>query len=180
MKRTPMTQARVQRIASMALARLRTEKKFASKPMEGPWYYVWLKPYWKIIAFAHPFGGEEGYTHEQLWENAAAQTIAKHYGLSHEKMTEVDNCPYSMPRGRVVWQGPSKEHERGRFVVYLGNDMPKSINKIKFRRDIMSKFNLLVTALDDNDRVVFSEDDHEIMQSSDQDTVENLIGRVPY
>jgi hypothetical protein len=182
-KRIAMTQDRVHRIANMILAGMRVEKRFASGPMVGPFYYVYLKPHWKIVAFAHPSGGEESYDHSQLWESVVSMIITKHYGLDKDQSSDIDNLIYCMPRGRVVFQQPKdpKYHTtRGRFVIYTGADMPKSINRIKVRKDIMSKFNLLATSLDQPERVVFADDEHEVMQEDDKRISQGIIGKVPY
>ena len=143
-----------------------------TRPSEGIWYYVWLKPKWVLYAFkATEFGDM---THLDVWSSSLADVMAKHYKINPDQIiNDVDslrNAHCCMPRGRV-WKNPE-----GKWIFGHGNDFP--IDTAKAMKVLPASFELTKEILNKN--VTFRFEEHETMEKEDMLIVQALIGKVPY
>jgi hypothetical protein len=148
--------------------------KNLSKPSEGVWYWVWLKPRWELVSYQSNEYKEFGdLTHEDVWMHYVSGKIASHYGIAEDDH-EIRNAYTGMPRGRVT-------HVGKKWVFYHGDDIPavllRGVSKDEIHQEIVSRFNLTKQALAGN--VEFRFDEHETMQDDDIEIVKRIIGDVP-
>lgn len=147
-------------------------EKTAGKPLEGPFYYIYLQPTWvlKTMGSANP---EDFISHPDYWEGLVDTVVAPHYKITDPKRIEaIKNLPYSMPRGRV--NELLKPGRRVEWAVLIGNDIKYSM---ALQKQILSSFNLgpqFAAGL-----VRFLPDDHEIMLANDFQQFEQLVTRLP-
>ena len=129
-------------------------EKQAGRPMQGPWYFLYLKPNWVLKAAPMV---DEFIGHEQYWYTLVERVIAPFYKISDQNLiASIKNIPYSMPRGRVseyqLRNGPRT------WIAVCGNDF---VYSKKEQQQILSEFNLyqqFAAGL-----VRFVPDDHEVM-----------------
>lgn len=154
------------------------EKTFGIKedsaPKIGIWYYLWLKPNWKL--WTMPMKENQDWSHGEVWSAALAEDVAKHYGLNSDQTEELKNAPYGLPRGRVDVRDLIMGRPTGGFHVYHGDDFP--LPKESELKKIIGKFDL--TRLTLENKVKIEVHDHEKMSESDKETIQNLIGPIPY
>jgi hypothetical protein len=136
------------------------------RPSEGIWYWVWLKPKWKLMEFKATEYGD--LTHEDAWRRYVSDNLVVHYNI-REGVDEIKDAYTGMPRGRVA-------HVGKKWVFYHGDDTP--INFAKAKIQIVSRFELTKQAL--AGQVEFKFDEHETMQEDDRAIVKKYIGDVPY
>ena len=142
-----------------------------TRPSEGMWYFVWLKPRWELRVFKETEYGN--LTHQDAWYKYLAPIIGKHYKVDINKVVGTDslkNAYACMPRGRVYVS------EDGKYTFGNGDDFP--INPKKAQIMLISQFELTKLAL--MGKTKWKYDEHERMIETDQAVVQALIGKVPY
>jgi len=148
--------------------------KNLSKPSEGIWFWVWLKPRWELVVYtAAEYKEFDELTHESVWGMYTAGKVASHYHIDEDDH-EIRNAYAGMPRGRVA-------HVGKKWVFYHGDDIPAvllNVSKAAIQQEIISRFNLTKQAL--AGQVEFKFDEHETMQEDDRAIVKKYIGDVPY
>ena len=158
----------------------RLEKAFGIKedstPKIGIWYYLWLKPNWKL--WTMPLTEEKNWSHYEVWNGAIAEDLAKHYGLNDNQMERLKDVAYGFPRGRVDVKDLISGRPAGGFTIYHGDDFPSKLSKESELKKIIGKFDLTRLALENKIKIEVI--DHEKMSESDKDAIQNLIGPVPY
>ena len=132
----------------------------AGKPMQGPWYCVFLAPKWKIRAFPMP-AGNETVDHVTVWDEIVTSDIAPYYGIKDAGLIrEIKNLPYSMPRGRVAETMPLRGQKQ--WAAYYGGDFKYGRNEtleILGQFDLLHQFSAgLVRLLPDDHEVMIRED----------------------
>jgi hypothetical protein len=144
----------------------------ASKPRVGPWYYLYLRPRWRLCADPVCLE-EETLGHPKFWKRLVAEFLAPHYGIkSAKKIALLEEICYGMPRGRC-----SQWIERrglGSWTLYHGSDFPSKLKPEAERMKLLNIFGLR------GNEVKVIVDDHEMMQSDDQRRLQEIIGPIPY
>lgn len=135
------------------------EKLRSDRPREGVWYYVWLKPRWKLV-------GAFNTSHLELWNKEVVPVIGKHYRLSADARKDLETAHKSMPRGRVgirssVW------------FSWHGNDVKQDVLDA-----VTSGFGLTPLLMKNELTVAFH--DHEVMSAEHQCVAMDCIGSIPY
>jgi hypothetical protein len=146
------------------------------EPCVGPWYWIYLRPCWRLFA-APAEHEEETLGHVEFWRQLATGVFARHYGLAPKKIAVAQDLCYAMPRGRCARRTPKRQTDRT-WALYEGGDLPKGLRPAKERRLLLAKFGLRAEARDGN--VEFVHDEHEVMQEDDQLRLQRIIGAVPY
>jgi hypothetical protein len=140
----------------------------AGKPLQGPWYMLYLKPKWVLRCM--PMPELEFIGHPEFWNELVDREIVPFYKITdRSKIAELKNIPYCMPRGRV---GNSSKKYSGRmeWVASYGVDFNYTKEE---KAAILSQFNLYSQML--NGQVRFLPDDHEVMLRYDHERFLNLI-----
>lgn len=145
------------------------EKVAIGKPLEGPFYFLYLKPNWVLKSFA----AETFMGHPDFWEALVDSTIAPHYKITDpRRIAAIKNIPYSMPRGRISdYQRPGRPME---WIGQIGNDFPWDQS---LRKKIVAEFNLSQQYL--AGLVRFVPDYHEVMIPDDHRQFEELVMPLP-
>jgi hypothetical protein len=134
--------------------------KTAGAPLQGPWYFVFLKPNWALQTMPMP-GDEATMDHPDFWKSIVSQKIVPHYKIKKQSIiADLMNLPYAMPRGRIT--STQTFGGRKQWAAYHGNDYQYSMAD---KKKIVSEFNLteqLYAGL-----VRFIPDDHEHAISHD-------------
>ncbi len=132
------------------------------KPFSGAYYWVPdALSRWSLLVFPNAFyeGGEAG--HVDVWEEVI-QVLSHWHECDPGKLRKtIENCPYGLPRGRVVRMG------NGDWGVAHGNDHPA---EHPFQEMIVENFCLSEVS----PRFFF--DDHEQMLEQDQILVCHALG----
>jgi len=142
-------------------------RKSAGRPLQGPWYWVWLRPQWVLRAMPMP-GEEDTIDHPALWESLAEEVAAHHGLVDPSAVARLRNLPYAMPRGRVAVM--RRMDGRKQWVLYHGNDFQMTDAQ---RKQLVEAFNLgeqFVAGL-----VRFVPDEHEVVLPSDLDEFKALV-----
>jgi hypothetical protein len=143
-----------------------------TRPSEGLWYFVWLKPMWQLMIFKATEYGE--LSHLDAWSKFVADKVAKHYKINPDDVVNgVDSLRNSylcMPRGRVSL------NPAGDWIFVHGDDFP--ICREKAMMLLPSRFSLMKQLL--LKKVKFKFDEHEVMDKLDQRVAKALIGKIPY
>lgn len=114
---------------------------------QGIWYWVYLRPEWKLYAW--PFGkfGELG--HIDVWSKYVVPLIMDHYKLSEDKRQKLEKTYYAFPRGRICYapQGIDVRlpgEEPGNWYIYHGGNTPgDSKDEVEaHRREVLNAFGL--------------------------------------
>ena len=84
-------------------------------PAAGVYYWIWLAPEWRLIAFPRTMWPEVA-THADAWA-ICARKMAARYGLNDRERAELEGIPRALPRGRVALSPPG-------FRVHHGGDAP--------------------------------------------------------
>ena len=134
-----------------------------SQPNEGPWYWVYLRPYWELFA-APARNQEESQDHPHFWRETVAPRLAEHYKISSRQLPALNETPYGLPRGRV-----SNTRIGGvtNWNLWHGNDLPKEIPIRSAFGMILDAFNLRPAMTAKTVRQCF--DEHEQMLIEDAD-----------
>ncbi|GAA4445431.1 hypothetical protein GCM10023156_04990 [Novipirellula rosea] len=130
-------------------------------PFTGAYYWIPLpQGAWSILVFPNAFyvGGEAG--HVDVWEDVVRILAGLHQLNLQGLLSQIENCPYGLPRGRVVRMGS------GDWGVAHGGDHPKEMN---LESTISDAFCLR----DIHSNFFF--DEHEQMLSEDQYLIKCLI-----
>jgi hypothetical protein len=132
-------------------------------PMQGPWYWVYLNPKWKLFAFP-AVDQESSLGHSEAWLKVA-DAIAAHYRIRDSRLlAELRELPYCMPRGRVC------RLPDGRWVAWHGHDRPVAWSG----KQIVKAFGLRGRP------VSFEFDEHEKTLREERRAIDGIIGPVPY
>jgi hypothetical protein len=151
---------------------MRSRNRTAMKPSEGIWYYVYLKPHWKL--FTIPFEKDKDFLHMEMWSNIVVPELIKHYKIEEfQEKEDLTNLVYSLPRGRVVHTA------KDTWVLYNGNDLPKSLSRSSEEKKIISSFGLTSLLLSKKN-VEFAFDEHEQMEPRQKEELQEIIGKVDY
>jgi hypothetical protein len=145
-------------------------QKLPVAPQEGPWYLVYLKPKWQVVAFTFKTQ-EESFGHVDVWKELA-QRLAEHYGITNpKKIAQIAELPYALPRGRVckVKQG---------YAIFNGQDWPQYLKYTEIKNEIIKLFGL--TEEHKAGRVLLAFDEHHQMLPDEQAKLQSYIGTVPY
>ncbi|WP_417730856.1 hypothetical protein [Rosistilla oblonga] len=89
-------------------------------PFTGAYYWIPIaQDAWSLAVFPNAFyvGGEAG--HVDVWEDVVRILAGRHRRNASELVDQIGNCPYGLPRGRVVRLGS------GDWGVAHGGDQPK-------------------------------------------------------
>ena len=152
-----------------AIKELRIKRKVASnKPEEGIWYYIWMKPNWKLVDLQ---GGDN--MHGELWQDLVHHRIKDHYKLTLEQVDVLEDASQGVPRGRVVL-------ERDKYVFYHGGDFPTGKSTDAEKKKLIGLFNLTCFYLEDKNRVEFRFAEHYKMDPDEQEIVKSVLGEVSY
>lgn len=93
------------------------------RPFTGAYYWIPSKAnHWSILVFPNAFyeDGEAG--HVDVWQDVVRILSCLHHLDVNELVTQLGNCPYGLPRGRVVRMGT------GQWGVAHGGDQPPGTN----------------------------------------------------
>lgn len=143
-----------------------------TRPSEGMWYFIWLKPRWELRVFKETEYGN--LTHQDCWYKYLAPVMGKHYKIDVKKVVNnvdsLENAYSCMPRGRVYIA------QDGKYTFGHGNDFPIDVKKAQMM--LIAQFELTKLAL--MGKTKFKFDEHEQMIESDQEVAQTLIGKIPY
>ncbi|WP_345326814.1 hypothetical protein [Novipirellula rosea] len=92
-------------------------------PFTGAYYWIPSKAnQWSILVFPNAFyeDGEAG--HVDVWQDVVRILSCLHHLNVNDLVTQISNCPYGLPRGRVVRMGT------GQWGVAHGGDQPTRTN----------------------------------------------------
>lgn len=131
-------------------------------PFTGAYYWIPLpRGSWSFLVFPNAFyeSGEAG--HVDVWEDVVRILAGLHQLISHGLLSQIENCPYGLPRGRVVRMGS------GDWGVAHGGDHPDGLD---LESTVADAFCL--NEVHPN----FFFDEHEQMLPGDRHHVELLIG----
>jgi hypothetical protein len=162
---------------------LKRERALAEsvQPTSGIWYYVWLDPEWRLEVFT---AREYGYIgHEDAWKKYVCPELVKHYKLTPAQARDLADAYQGMPRGRVDLSASTANFmvagERpGAWYIWHGSDSPSGRSDKKEADVLVSRFNLTGPAC--RGLVVFKHAGHETMNAEDKQTVERILGPVPF
>lgn len=127
----------------------------------GAFYWIPLKANeWSVVVFPNAFyeGGEAG--HVNVWEEIIHVLSVQHQLSFSVLLDQIGNCPYGLPRGRVVRMGD------GNWGVAHGGDHPDGTN---LESSITEAF-LLHSV-----HPKFFFDEHELMLPEDKCQVEDSL-----
>ena len=164
----------------MSNVKKRLEAAFGLKedtaPKLGIWYYLWLKPKWKL--WTMPLGAEDRpWTHPEAWE-VLAEDLGKHYQLDQERVELVKGLHYALPRGRVDTKELETGKQLGRITLYHGDDFPSGLSREGELKRIIAQFDLTKLALHDQIDALFAR--HKTMDANQQRMLQEVIGPIPY
>jgi hypothetical protein len=137
----------------------------AGKPMQGPWYYLYLHPKWVLRTMTFHSDSDTTMDHVVYWRTLATE-VAAFYKCDG---TRLKDLAYAMPRGRV--QHMQKIGGRREWVAYHGNDFQYDSTK---RIEIVSAFGL--NAQHYAGLVRFVPDDHEIALAAETEAFKQIVG----
>jgi len=151
-----------------AIDELRKKRNASGKPSEGIWYYIWLKPNWKLKVVQ---SGES--LHLDMWERFVKHEIKDHYKLSDEDIDKIEELTCCMPRGRCCLVN---DH----FELYHGDNFPKGRDAEAEKTKLMGWFNLTALYFHDREKVKFIVDPHYGVPQDEKDIAESVLGPIPY
>ncbi|MDP1712451.1 MAG: hypothetical protein Q8K86_08340 [Candidatus Nanopelagicaceae bacterium] len=159
--------------------RLEHVLKEDASPKIGIWYYLWLKPSWRVQMLPVKID-EKAVPHMKAWSLSLVEDLAEYYGLLREQKEKLQELPWCMPRGRVDYLNlaTGKPLLEGKFVVYHGNDFPTKFSQEGEIKKIISEFDL--TSLHLQDRVQVIQHEHERMNPQHQKEAQEILGPIPY
>jgi hypothetical protein len=147
-----------------------------STPKIGIWYYLWLKPHWKL--WTMPLTEDKNWSHYEVWNAVLAEDVAKHHGLDDDQTERLKDVAYGMPRGRIDVKDLALGRPTGNFTIYHGDDFPSSLSKESELKKIIGRFDLTRLALEN--KVKIEVVDHEKMSESDKEQIQQIIGPITY
>ncbi len=143
----------------------------AGKPLQGPWYMLYLKPNWVLRCM--PMPEMEFMGHPAFWSGLVDKDIVPFYKINDPKIVaQLKNIPYCMPRGRVGY-GQKKFSGRIEWVASIGVDFKYTPAQ---KAAILTQFNLYAQML--NGQVRFLPDDHEVMLRDDHTQFLSLVTKL--
>lgn len=151
--------------------------------MTGIWYYVFLRPDWKLETFRTDDYGE-GVDHFSAWGTHILPILKQHYKLDARTAGRLKDLAYGMPRGRVDRIAPEihKVGERpGDWMFFHGKDFPRGLILESEKRKLISAFGLSRVAAANPDKIRFELAKHEKMVPEEQKQIQDLLKvRIPY
>jgi len=159
--------------------RLKHILKEDASPKVGIWYYLWLKPNWKLVMLPSKID-EKTIPHVKAWFLSFVEDLAEHYKLSEVQKTRLKDVPWCMPRGRVDYLNlaTGKPLLEGNFNIYHGGDFPSNLSQEGEIKKIISEFDL--TSLHLQGRVQVVQNEHEKMDPQHQKEAQAILGPIPY
>lgn len=133
---------------------------------EGIWYLVWLKPRWQVVI------DNTGMNHYDLWQHEIIPVLKKHYKLSKNEAAELSMYHAGMPRGRIIQDSPD------RWLAGHGGDWPAGVSEEAVLKGVYGKLGLSKQAM--LGQIDAGEVVHETMDLSEQEAVQDIIGRIPF
>jgi hypothetical protein len=162
---------------------LKRERKIQEsvQPSSGIWYYVYFKPDWRLEVYKSSDYGFIG--HEDAWKRYIVPELVKHYKLTSAQARDLADAHQGMPRGRVDISASTggfriEGEEPGMWYLFHGSDSPIQRSEKKEMDALISQFNLIGLAL--RDKVQFKHKGHETMNAEDMETVQKILGPIPY
>jgi hypothetical protein len=150
-------------------------------PHTGIWYYLWLKPQWKL--WTYPYHDvKKQWSHFEIWQELC-KTVESHYAVGH--IEEMQELPYCFPRGRVdtsdilttgeqMLRNEVKDPVMPAEYYLLHGDWPSALSPAGELKKIISLFNLIGPA--NRNLVHVKETKHEMTDPKHVEAMENLIG----
>lgn len=141
----------------------------------GPFYCIYLRPIWRIVA--KPEETEEAALgHSEFWRILIKDVVAPHYEVQNKvQIRSLSDLCYAMPRGRCSRALSDRGTPMHELTIYHGGDFPDAESIEHAATAIYAAFKLV-----DHSQVQFRYDEHERMQSDDQQRLQQIIGTVPY
>ena len=167
--RTPAGLKAAMNSPAFNLARQRMQKnirKTASLPHTGIWYWVFLKPEWKLFTWDFPLKDKIDFLHVQVWPDLVRNHMRPHYKLDEDAILAASDLPYAFPRGRVT-----AVVENGLLYLFIrhGNDTPIP-NGL---RQVEDKFKLTQHVLLGQGEEIY--DPHETMVAEQRTQMEAIL-----
>jgi hypothetical protein len=136
-------------------------------PVEGIFYYIWLKPNWQFVSFT--VNCESCTTHPDLWERIAVPSLIKHYRVKETpfNVVHLNSAFTAMPRGRVV--GPSQ----GFWIMDYG-PLPKTLSENLLRIEVANRFGLTRSRVEGKVKFI-TDDEHYIPEPQHVSLVRKII-----
>ena len=145
------------------------------EPSTGIWYYVWLRPHWKLFVDREPLTQHMIYwpltQHMIYWPQKVVPRLVRHYKLNDASRLELLPLSQSMPRGRVTYIGD------GCYDIYHGAEWPAAIDRAPIRI-IANAFGLRRQYAEFLVMGCFRE--HEEMRADHKRRLQKIIGKVSY
>jgi len=152
--------------------------KTSTVPSIGPWYWLYLRPFWRLVA--HPVNSEaDNLDHPEFWRRLCVEIIAPHYSIKTPKKLEVlAQLCYAMPRGRCSKTLLRRGSGAQSFILCYGRDFPTGVTEESAKKALLKYFGLM--AADRRGIVKMAFDEHERMLVDDCARIQEIIGAVPY
>ena len=140
----------------------------------GPFYFVYLRPRWKL--YAKPTDSEaETLGHPEFWRQLCTDQFAPHYSIRDERVIiRLRELCYAMPRGRCSQDLRRRKASPALWTIYHGGDFPDGHSNEHWAAAILAAFNMKKC------QAQFTFDEHETMQADDQERLQQIVGRIPY
>ena len=143
----------------------------------GPFYLLYLKPNWMLIAKPAAIEADT-LGHPEFWRSLCVEFLAPHYAIKSERRIKaLSELCYAMPRGRCAMLLQKRSTAPKKWAIYNGGDFSAWI-RIKAQNQIIRAFGL--ESENKLGNVAFVSDEHEVMQADDQLRIQRIIGPVPY
>lgn len=157
------------------MARFRMQKKAeklvkkAAMPHDGIWYWIYLKPNWKLISYDFPIKDRIDFLHINVWRDLVSNHLAPFYKWNKDVISIAQELPYGTPRGRV---SAERIDNLSYFFIRHGNDtpIPKGLDQI------IEKYNLKIQMLEGLAEFIY--DPHETMVKEQQQKLRELMNVV--
>lgn len=148
------------------------------RPSPGIWYYIYLAPEWKRLAFRY-IEYPKVPDHPTAWQEYVVPALTTHYKLTPEQARQLEDLPYAMPRGRVdLTANQPNDPISNKWLMSFGNDFPAGLDVETEKGRLINDFNLANFAC--RDMVIFTVHEHEKMTLKHKDAIQKIIGPVPY
>jgi len=120
---------------SYAIRHLLTKKALlesAGRPQTGIFFWVMNRDLrWFVEPFWYSHYGE-AIDHAFIWRRYLAREISERFNKK-DKLDDIENCEYALPRGRVVLSKNFKQPgvtDAFKFVLIHGNDSPGDLSNV--------------------------------------------------
>ncbi len=102
-----------------------------TQPQAGIYYWIPLnQEQWSLYPFWEEFYGEKT-IHHIIWNEFLAEELSELYNL-REKLDQIKQCPYGLPRGRIF------KTEDQKMILWHGGDSPTK----NWLEQVQREFNL--------------------------------------